>query len=179
MLSLFMNNRNDCSTSCASLQIFGIRRTRVGCSRLNWFAVLRLIFAVSGFAATADLDESIRRFRMGTLVVEAPPGVEVRIEQVRHEFWFGAALANHMFGSRADTKDAQKYKEVFLDNFNAAVTENALQWHIMERQQGRRDYSIIDAISRLDRSVQDSSPWPQRLLGHSRSRSIVAEGNGQ
>ena len=29
---------------------------------------------------------------MGTLMVSVAPGMEVRVEQVRHEFWFGAAL---------------------------------------------------------------------------------------
>lgn len=110
------------------------------------FALTLLVLAHSGLAATNDLDESIRKVRMGTLVVEAPPGSEVRVEQIRHEFWFGAALANHMFTSRADTNDARKYKEIFLQIFNAAVTENALKWHVMETQQGKRDYSVVDAI---------------------------------
>lgn len=45
-------------------------------------------------AAGADVDDAIRQARMGTLVVVAAPGVEVRVEQLRHEFWFGAALAS-------------------------------------------------------------------------------------
>jgi len=83
---------------------------------------------------------------MGTLVVEAAPGMEVRVEQVRHEFWFGAALASQMFGGRSGGEDASKYRQVFLDNFNAAVTENALKWHSMERRKGEVDYSVADAI---------------------------------
>ena len=97
-------------------------------------------------AEGSDLDEAIRRVRMGTLVVEAAPGVEVRVEQLRHEFWFGAALASQMFGGRVNAEDAAQYKKVFLENFNAAVTENALKWHSMERRQGQVDYSIVDAI---------------------------------
>ena len=98
---------------------------------------LSFVYACSQTAQGADLDESIRRLRMGTLVVEAPPGMEVRVEQVRHEFWFGAALASQMFGGRSGGEDASKYKQVFLDNFNAAVTENALKWHSMERRKAR------------------------------------------
>ncbi len=97
-------------------------------------------------AAGSDLDEAIRKVRMGTLVVEAAPGVEVRVEQLRHEFWFGAALASQMFGGRMNAEDAAQYKKVFLENFNAAVTENALKWHAMERRQGQVDYSIVNAI---------------------------------
>jgi hypothetical protein len=98
------------------------------------------------WAQGADLDESIRKVRMGTLVVQAAPGTEIRVEQVRHEFWFGAALANQMFGGRARGTTAARYKEVFLENFNAAVTENALKWHSMERRKGEIDYSTVDAI---------------------------------
>ncbi len=97
-------------------------------------------------ATGSDLDEAIRKTRMGTLVVEAAPGVEVRVEQLRHEFWFGAALASHMFSGRMNPGDAAQYKKVFLENFNAAVTENALKWHAMEPRQGQVDYSIVEAI---------------------------------
>jgi GH35 family endo-1,4-beta-xylanase len=92
------------------------------------------------------LDESIRKFRMGTLVVEAPAGAEVRVEQLRHEFWFGAALANQVFGGRMRAEDRAQYLATFLTNFNAAVTENALKWHDMEPQRGKVNYASVDAI---------------------------------
>ncbi|MBP8911509.1 MAG: endo-1,4-beta-xylanase [Phycisphaerae bacterium] len=94
----------------------------------------------------ADVDEAIRKIRRGTLTIETAPGAEVRVEQQRHEFWFGAALASQMFGERANAETAAQYKKVFLENFNAAVTENALKWPSMERRQGQVDYSIVDAI---------------------------------
>ena len=113
---------------------------------LVFAAVLSCCHAGLLHAATADVEEAIRKVRMGTLVVEAAPGAEVRAEQLRHEFWFGAALASHVFGGRMNAEDAAQYKKVFLENFNAAVTENALKWHAMEPRQGRVDYSIVDAI---------------------------------
>jgi GH35 family endo-1,4-beta-xylanase len=97
-------------------------------------------------AAATNLDEAIRQHRMGTLVIQAAPGAEVRVEQLRHEFWFGAALANQFFGARSDAESAAKYKQVFLENFNAAVTENALKWHSMESRQGEVDYSVVDTM---------------------------------
>ena len=97
-------------------------------------------------AASTNLNESIRQVRMGTLMIVTAPGAEVRVEQLRHEFWFGAALANQMFSGRPDTKDASRYKMVFLENFNAAVTENALKWHSMEQRRGEGDYATVDAI---------------------------------
>jgi endo-1,4-beta-xylanase len=99
-------------------------------------------------AASADLDKAIRQARMGTLVVQAAPGVEVRVVQLRHEFWFGAALASHMFGGWMNPEDAAQYQKVFRENFNAAVTENALKWHDMEPHQGQVDYAIVEAILR-------------------------------
>ncbi len=97
-------------------------------------------------AATTNLDESIRQFRMGTLEIEAAPGAEVRVEQLRHEFWFGAALASQMFRTGSDTEEASRYKKVFLENFNSAVTENALKWHSMEQRKGEVEYGVADAI---------------------------------
>jgi len=41
--------------------------------------------------AGADLDSSIGKNRIGTLVIRATPGTGVTVEQVRHEFWFGAS----------------------------------------------------------------------------------------
>lgn len=96
--------------------------------------------------SAGDLDAAIERHRKGVLVIEAPAGTEIRIEQQRHEFWFGAALANQAFGGRMDPSDRAKYLETFLTNFNAAVTENALKWHDMEPRQGQVNYRTVDAI---------------------------------
>jgi GH35 family endo-1,4-beta-xylanase len=96
--------------------------------------------------AGADLDDAIRKVRMGTLVVESAPGAEVRVEQLRHEFWFGAALANQAFGTRPPVEDRERYLETFRANFNAAVTENALKWHQMEPRRGGVNYTTVDAI---------------------------------
>lgn len=97
-------------------------------------------------AAESPLDASIRNVRMGTLVIETAPGAEVRVDQLRHEFWFGAALASQMFSAKADVEVSAKYRKAFLENFNAAVTENALKWHSMEQTKGEVDYSVVDAI---------------------------------
>lgn len=112
-----------------------------------WLAVLlAVVHGGSTPAPGDDLDESIRKVRTGTLVIETTPGAEVRVDQVRHEFWFGAALASQMFGPGNESADAKRYKQVFLENFNAAVTENALKWHTMEPRQGRVDYGYVDRI---------------------------------
>ena len=68
------------------------------------------------------------------------------VEQQRHEFWFGAALSEGMFNGWVDAQTAAKYRETFLSNFNAAVTENAVKWPGMERERGKVNYGNVDAI---------------------------------
>ena len=108
--------------------------------------VLCIVFTLRANAGTNEIDQMIRQYRMGELTVKAKPGASVRVEQIKHEFWFGAAISSSIFSGQPDSEDKRKYKEVFLKNFNAAVTENALKWHAMERRQGQVDYSIVDAM---------------------------------
>lgn len=116
-------------------------------SKISHLLIPTIVLCLPGLLQADDsLDHAIAEHRMGTLTVQAKPGQEVRVEQLRHEFWFGAAISSGMFGWQSDSPDAAKYKEVFLENFNSAVTENALKWHSMERRQGETDYSIVDAI---------------------------------
>lgn len=112
------------------------------------FSGLLLLALGAGIVSAADVDDdaAIRRHRMGTLVIHAAPGATVRVEQLRHEFWFGAALANHAFNGRMDPAQAVRYREVFLEHFNCAVTENALKWIDMERRRGEVNYATVDAI---------------------------------
>ncbi len=126
-------------------------------------AVLALVVAGYGFChAQAGGDVSaklkpeaietrIRRHRMGELVVKTRPGAEVKIEQLRHEFWFGTAISNSMapggYRRRMSQADLAKYKEVLAANFNSAVHENALKWHSCERTAtGGFDYSVAEGI---------------------------------
>lgn len=110
------------------------------------FILLINFVLITTMAYSDDLSDQIAKNRMGTLIIQAEPGASVHVEQIRHEFWFGAALANHMFRPGNDSPDAQKYKEMFLKNFNSAVTENAVKWYSMERRKGQVDYSIVDAM---------------------------------
>ncbi len=106
-----------------------------------------LVFSeVPVFAQMADPVDNIARFRKGEIIVKAKPGSEVKIEQVAHEFWFGCAISDGIFNGRASESDQKMYKEKFLENFNSAVTENAVKWPGMEPRKGEVDYSLVDAI---------------------------------
>ena len=99
-------------------------------------------------AAAVDNDTAadIRRHRMGRLIIETTPGAAIEVEQTRHEFWFGAALTSQAFNGSWSAAETARYQEVFLANFNSAVTENALKWLSMERQRGKVDYATVGAI---------------------------------
>jgi endo-1,4-beta-xylanase len=101
---------------------------------------------LSGELKPETIEARIRQYRMGELVVRAKPGAQVHVEQLRHEFWFGAALSSGAFSGRMNAEDQRRYEETFLSNFNAAVTENALKWHDMERRGGKVNYDVVDAI---------------------------------
>lgn len=110
-----------------------------------------LLFTAYGADVSEELtpeaiEARIREHRMGELLVKARPGAEVHVEQLRHEFWFGAALSSGAFSGWMNPEDQRKYEEMFLANFNAAVTENALKWHDMESRRGQVNYRVVDAV---------------------------------
>jgi GH35 family endo-1,4-beta-xylanase len=97
-------------------------------------------------AQDSVLEQSISTNRKGELTIKAKSGARVSVEQVAHEFWFGCAISDQIFNGTASTSDVEQYKEKFLNNFNSAVTENAVKWPSMERNKGEVNYSVIDAI---------------------------------
>ena len=110
-------------------------------------------------AQVDNLNESISKIRKGELVIQAKPGAKVTIEQVSHEFWFGCAIPNSFAGGMSQ-ENLAIFKEKFLQNFNSAVTENALKWMDMERRKDTVNYRIVDSI--LNWTEQNNIP----LRGH-------------
>jgi len=91
-------------------------------------------------------DTALRRHRMGTLTILTAPGADVKVAQVRHEFWFGTSMAWQFFRS-PDTPDSRKYREMLKANFNAAVHEASLKWfHTEKTGGGKADYSDADRM---------------------------------
>jgi GH35 family endo-1,4-beta-xylanase len=104
-----------------------------------------------------ETDRSIAAVRKGELTVKANKGELITIEQLSHRFWFGCAISNSPFsGSSMSESDIKLYKEKFLENFNSAVTENAVKWGNMEREKGQVNYALVDAI--LDWTTENNIP---------------------
>ena len=106
-----------------------------------------------------DIDKSISKIRKGELVIQAKPGANVTVEQLRHEFWFGCEVPNSLGGGMPEDV-LKQYTEKFVMNFNSAVTGNALKWYSMERQKDQVDYTVVDSI--LNWAEQNNIP----LRGH-------------
>lgn len=108
--------------------------------------LLALLGAAAVCAAQDALDDAIAKTRMGTLVIRAAPGAKISVEQLRHEFWFGATLPDGIFSGRSKPEDIAKFKEIFTSHFNSGVPENALKWPSMERERGVVNYSAVDTM---------------------------------
>ncbi|MFO7958388.1 MAG: endo-1,4-beta-xylanase [Candidatus Brocadiia bacterium] len=109
------------------------------------------LFACFGILAMragppGDLEGAIRRHRMGTLCVQAPPGARVRVDQLEHEFWFGTAISHGLFRDDAEPEDRRRYLEILRENFNSAVHENALKWYQTERRRGEPDFTDAERM---------------------------------
>jgi GH35 family endo-1,4-beta-xylanase len=114
--------------------------------RFSFFPMLVLLGSAATLAAETDLDLSISKNRMGTLVIKTAPGARTAVEQIRHEFWFGATLPASIFTGKASPDDIVKFKDIFSTNFNAGVIEAAFKWHDMEPERGHVNYATVDAI---------------------------------
>jgi len=111
-------------------------------------SIVLLLFLLSAeaFAQYPGIEKDINTNRKGQLVIKAKAGSTVSVAQLSHEFWFGGAISNGLAGDYWSDEDKTQYKTKFLENFNSAVTENAVKWGNMEREQGKVNYATVDGI---------------------------------
>jgi endo-1,4-beta-xylanase len=115
---------------------------------LQFFAIMLLQTAFLPVVLSQEpgIDELIARNRKGELIIRSKPGDKVTVDQLSHEFWFGCAISNGMIDGSISGNDLTQYKARFLENFNSAVTENAVKWLSMERKKGEVNYTVVDGI---------------------------------
>lgn len=104
------------------------------------------VFTSLSIAQKSDIDNAIAIHQRGEIVVKAKSGTKVEIEQLSHEFWFGCAIPDGVFNGKTPENDRVIFKQKFLENFNSAVTENAVKWPNMEPRKGEVNYSVVDAM---------------------------------
>ncbi len=119
-------------------------------TNVSFCLLLLLMFVFTGVTETqaqyTGINEDIAKHRKGMLIVKAKRGDKVIVEQLSHEFWFGAAISNQFGTGSMPENDRKQYEEKFLKNFNSAVTENAVKWGSMEPQKGQVNYAAVDGI---------------------------------
>jgi endo-1,4-beta-xylanase len=120
-------------------------------ARRTALLLVTVLFAQGAFVQVArsqdpGINESIARNRKGELIIKSKPGDKVMVEQLSHEFWFGCAISNGLADGSMSENDLKQYKAKFLENFNSAVTENAVKWLSMEKKKGEVNYSVVDGI---------------------------------
>lgn len=112
--------------------------------------------AVLAEIAPDAIQSRIEQLRMGDLIVRAPRGARVHIQQVKHEFVFGTAIPNSLAENSANPMTPQEraqYLEILKANFNYAVHENALKWYDTEKTRGNVDYAVSDRIWEIAHSL--------------------------
>ena len=114
-----------------------------------------LVFLISTICFSQDditakltpsaINARIQECRMGQIIIKTEPEADIDIQQVRHEFQFGTAVANSVANAMS-AQDRKMYLKILKENFNYAVHENALKWYDCERRKDSVDYSIADRI---------------------------------
>ena len=113
---------------------------------MNMKSVSLLLVASVGLCSAQDdisakltpsaLNARIAQIRMGDIAIKTKPGAEVKVQQVRHEFLFGTAVANQLVEKDKNAmspEDRKMYLKVLSENFNYAVHENALKVFVPEK----------------------------------------------
>jgi len=114
--------------------------------RVPLVPVLILFLAGASYGQFQGIEDSIAKYRKGTIVIKASRGAQIKVEQIRHEFWFGCAITSSFASPGMPAETRKIFKEKFLENFNSAVTENAVKWPSMEPRKGEVSYAEVDTI---------------------------------
>ncbi len=90
----------------------------------------------------------IEKHRMGDIIIKAPAGTEIQVQQQRHHFHFGTAISWKMWSDEVSAQDREQYLKILKENFNAIVPENAAKWTHIERYPGQYNFEDADRMFR-------------------------------
>ncbi|XP_076077291.1 anti-sigma-I factor RsgI6-like [Mytilus galloprovincialis] len=100
-------------------------------------------------------NQRINNIRKGSLTISlassepfSTSGITVQIKQTKSKFAFGTAIKAALITDTSSTYKA--YQDFVYNNFEWAVTENALKWKLMEKTMGTANYAKgVDAVNVL------------------------------
>lgn len=132
----------------------------------------------------ARIERGIRENRMAEASVRLPsvaPGTEVRVEQIDHDFLFGANIFN--FDQLGSDELNRKYKEVFGTLFNAATI--AFYWKTFEPEPGQPRYLATerDSAAYWNTVKEPSSefhwrrPCPEKIIEFCEMKGLAMHGH--
>ena len=111
----------------------------------HWNEYYSSVIASKGDFAKQDkrlpITPEIKATRMGFIKIRTKPFADIIIKQTDHDFWFGTAISENIFGEHS--KD---YKSVIRDNFNSVVFENAMKWSSMEPEKDKWNFETVDKL---------------------------------
>jgi GH35 family endo-1,4-beta-xylanase len=120
-------------------------------------AVAALTCIASSMAMAQEQKDKLAH-RKGVIVVKAPAGAEVQVEQLRHEFRWGAGLTHGRYitwrrnpkrkrteeeWARLDERVA-KVRKLVLENFNSITFGSEIKWDFTEKKRGEPNYEPMD-----------------------------------
>jgi hypothetical protein len=74
---------------------------------VSFVIALALIAIAQAQERTGNWGAAIEKHRKGELLIEAPPGTEITVEQQRHGFWFGADIASQACTGRLRSENRE------------------------------------------------------------------------
>ncbi|MBN2104227.1 hypothetical protein JW835_09335, partial [bacterium] len=78
---------------------------------------------ISAKLTPSAINARIKELRMGEIIITTEPGANVEIQQIRHEFRFGTAIANSVAEQHPNAmsdQDRKMYLKILKENFNFA-----------------------------------------------------------
>jgi endo-1,4-beta-xylanase len=112
-------------------------------------ALTGIDFSAASAREAAPAKKDPLAHRKGVIVVKAPAGAEVRVEQLRHEFLFGVgASSRHLWNFKHPNAELserfEKFSKQIAENFNLVTPGGEIKWDFVEKEHGKPQYDLMD-----------------------------------